>query len=450
MNTSSLLLPVLALGAALAARAQGPAPAPLPDPLDLKGAVVYALDHNYAILQAREQVRAQEGLVLQAQAPGIPNVTGNGNYQRNAATEPGSFVPTTTAWQAQLRVTQTLFAGGGIHAAVQGAKLNREAALADLQATVNAALLEVRTRFYAVLLAREEVRVQEQNIALIRSQLTDTQNQFRAGAVSNFEVLRAQVALANAQPDLITARNNERIAVEQLRQSLGAPVSAGGASPFPQLSGSLDVTRQDFQLDSAVAQAHLNRPELLSLSKRVEAGGKGVTTARSGYYPNLGVFAGYAWNETDLAGSTTPGLVFPSTFTGHGWLAGGQANWSIFDGRATAGRVVQAKAQLRQAKLSESQEDLSVEIEVRQAFSAWQEASDLLTATQKTVEQATEALRLADNRFKAGTATQLDVLTSQVALTQARTNAIQADYNYLVAVATLRKAMGQGDALVGG
>ncbi|HEX3730625.1 MAG TPA: TolC family protein [Opitutaceae bacterium] len=449
MKTSSLLPLALALGA-LAAHADGPAPAPLPDPLDLKGAIVYALDHNFPILQAREQVRVQEGLVLQAQAPGIPNVTGNGNYQRNAASEPGSFVPQTTAWQAQLRVTQTLFAGGGIHAAVRNAKLTREAVLADLQATVNAALLDVRTRFYAVLLAREQVRVQEQNIALIQSQLTDTQHQFQAGAVSNFEVLRAEVALANAQPDLITARNNERISVEQLRQSLGAPGSLGGGAPFPALSGNLDVTRQDFDLENAVAQAHQNRPELLSLTKRSDAGDQALTTARSGYYPNVGVFAGYSWSETDLAAAPTLGLPGGSSFTGHGWLAGAQGNWSIFDGRATAGRVVQAKAQLRQAKLSESQEDLAVEIEVRQAFSAWQEASDLVTATQKTVDQATEALRLADNRFKAGTATQLDVLTSQVALTQARTNAIQANYNYLVAVATLRKAMGQGDALVGG
>jgi outer membrane protein TolC len=196
--------------------------------------------------------------------------------------------------------------------------------------------------------------------------------------------------------------------------------------------------------------AHQNRPELASLAKRSEAGDQALTTARAGYYPNVGVFAGYSWSESDLAAAPTIGLPFASSFTGHGWLAGAQGNWSIFDGRATAGRVVQAKAKLREAKLSESQEDLSVEIEVRQAFSAWQEASDLLTATQKTVEQATEALRLADNRFKAGTATQLDVLTSQVALTQARTNAIQADYNYLVAVASLRQAMGQGDALVGG
>ena len=97
----------------------------------------------------------------------------------------------------------------------------------------------MRTKFYNVLLAREKVKVQEENVALFQRQLQDAQNQFKAGAVSNFEVLRAQVALANAQPDLIAARNNFRIAIEQLRQSLGvqptpcsaAPVSRSGRHP---------------------------------------------------------------------------------------------------------------------------------------------------------------------------------------------------------------------------
>ena len=73
-----------------------------------------------------------------------------------------------------------------------------------------------------------------------------------------------------------------------------------------------------------------------------------------------------------------------------------------------------------------------------------------MAASRQTVEQAEEALRLANTRFAAGTATQLDVLNSQVSLTQARTNELQANYTYLVAVAALRDAMGFGDALAGG
>jgi outer membrane protein TolC len=438
MKNSVPLLLALSLVSASAAPAEQPAP---PDPLDLKGAIAYALDHNYAILQAREQIRQQEGVIYQVQAAGIPNVSAVGGYQRNSPDISASYPQENSDWDVELKATQTLFAGGGIQASVHSAKLVRDAAAYDLQTTIDAALLDVRTKFYGVLLSREKVRVQEENIQLFQGQLKDSTSQFHAGSVSNFEVLRARVSLANAQPDLITARNDYRIAVDQLRQSLGAPVGSRlGAPAFPEVRGTLDYAPQNYELEAALASAHEHRPELLRLDKLADAGEESVTGARSTYYPNVGLYGGYEWGGAGLAQG--------GSFNGNGWLVGVQSSWSIFDGRLTAGKVIQAKSQLRQARLSRAQEDLAVDTEVRQALSSWEEAQELVTASQQTVEEAAEALRLANNRFKAGSATQLDVLTSQVALTQARTNQIQANYNYLVAVATMRKAMGLADALV--
>lgn len=439
-------LVVLALAAATAASA-----ADLPSPLDLKGAVTYALDHNYAILQARQQVKIEEGIILQVSSPTLPNVNAAGQYQLNQARVSQTFPQSTDTWQVQLKATQTVFAGGGVIAGVRAAHLNREAAIADLQGTINAALLDVREKFYNVLLTKEKVGVQEDNVKLFQRQLNDVTNQFNAGAVSNFEVLRAKVSLANAQPDLITARNDYRISLEQLRQSLGVPAAPGGASPLPDVTGSLDYQEEHFDLDSALADAHQHRPELSSLTKREKAGEQSVKQARAGYLPTVSAFGTYAWSGAGGYTENPAALAFigiPNNSSVNGWFLGLQSNWAIFDGRATQGKVRQAKAQLEQAKLSEASEDLSIDVEVRQAFSGLQESQELVGATKQTVEQAAEALRLANDRFHVGSATQLDVLTSQVALTQAKTNQVQANYNYLVAVAALRKAIGQTDAVV--
>ncbi len=277
---------------------------------------------------------------------------------------------------------------------------------------------------------------------LSKRQLQDTGNQFQAGTVSNFEVLRARVALANAQPDLITARNDYRIAVEQLRQSLGAPSGPQAEGSSLEAEGTLDLEREDFGLDASLTAAHEHRPELLTLAKQEEAAGKAVRVAQSTYYPNLSAFGGYEYGGVGLPGG--------ASFSSNGWLFGVQSSWAIFDGRATGGKVRQARSLLEQARLQRSQEELAIDVEVRQAFSSWQEAAELVAASRQTVEQAEEALRLANTRFAAGTATQLDVLNSQVSLTQARTNELQANYTYLVAVAALRDAMGFGDALAGG
>ncbi len=445
------IFPVFA-AAILAAAPFGATASELPSPLDLHSAIVYALDHNFAIRQAREQVRLEEGIILQVSGQEYPNLGATGAYTRNAPAVSQSFPQSRDTWAVQVKATQVVFAGGGVRAGVRAARLTREAALEDLQTTINTALLEVRTRFYNVLLTREKVRVQEENIRLFQRQLSDVQNQFQAGSVSNFEVLRARVALANAQPDLITARNDNRIAQEQLRQALGLPAGPGGASPLPEVAGSLDFSSERYELANLLDTARDHRPELSGLHKRALAGEQSIVQARAGYLPNVSIFGTYEWQG---AGGyvTSPGALsafgITSGGTIHGWLFGAQSTWAIFDGRATEGRVRQARALLEQARLSEASQELAIDVEVRQAFSLFQQAHELVDASRQTVEQATEALRLASERFHVGSATQLDVLTSQVALTQAKTNEVQANYNYLVAVASLRKAVGLTDAVVG-
>ena len=167
-----------------------------------------------------------------------------------------------------------------------------------------------------------------------------------------------------------------------------------------------------------------------------------MTTARSGFYPSVQAFGAYEWN-----GETFSNPAYGSP-TANGWLFGLQSTWYIFDGRATDGKVRQAKSQLENARLSRASEELEVDLEVRQALSALQEAAELVTASRQTIDQAAEALRLADARFHAGSATQLDVLTSQVSLTQSKTDQLTANYNYLVALANVRKAIGLSDAAV--
>ncbi len=412
--------------------------AELPSPLDLRGAIGYALDHNYSIQQSRETIRLQEGVIVQVRSQEIPNVSAQGQYQKNDASISELYPPSTSLWSVELKATQTLYAGGGVQSSIKNAKLARDAAAFDLQTTIDTALLDVRTKFYNVLLAREKIRVEEENVKLYEHQLEDTKNQFATGTVSNFEVLRAKVFLANAQPNLITARNGYRIAVEQLRQSLGTPAAAG----FPEVVGDLTFEPESFDSETAVASAHGHRPELRKLGKLQDAAGETVTTARSTFYPNLQAFGGYQWEGFTFANSSL------GSINTNGWLFGLQSTWAIFDGRATDGRVRQAKSQLEQARLATASEELEIDVEVRQAMSSFQEAGELVTASKQTIDQAAEALRLADAKFHAGSATQLDVLTSQVSLTQAKTDQLTANYNYLVALANVRKAIGLSDALV--
>ncbi len=431
---------LLPLALALAPlRAQPAAPA-LPATIDLRAAVAFALENNFDVRQARERIKQQEGVIVEVSAREIPNVAASGSFQLNDSDIGTSFPASDRAWQINLTASQVLYAGGGVRSAVRSSTLTRDAALLDLKAVINLALLQVRTSFYGVLLAREQIKVQESNLQLLQEQLKTTTDRFDAGTVSSFEKLRAEVAVANAKVPLITANNNYRLAIESLRQGLG--LIQGQAETLrsgPEFVGTLDYTPSIFDLAALFSAARANRPELERLAKLEEAGEASITTARSGARPTVSAFGGWALRKgaTDDFGDSN-----------NGWLLGVQSQWNIFDGRATAGRVTQARSRLEQTRLSHTEAQLAVEVEVRTAYSRWQEATELAGASQRVVEQATEAVRLANARYGAGTSTQLDVLQAQVDLTTARSNQIQAYYAYNVAVASLRRATGQADEFV--
>ena len=429
----------LALG--LAPLSAQPSPQfPVPPQLDLKGAMGFAIENNFAIRQAKERIRQQDGVVVEVSARQIPTVAANASYQQNDRDISGGFPASDRAWAINLTASQVLYAGGGVKASVRSSQLIRESAVLDLQATINDALLLVRTNYYAVLLAREKITVQEKNLELLQEQLKTATDRFNAGTISSFERLRAEVAVANAKFPLITARNDFRLAVESLRQSLGFTTNLPDQiDKLPVFLGTLEFSPTTFDLVAALEASRAKRPELQRLAKLAASREQTITVAGANALPQVSAFGGW-----ELRKGT--GNAFRESHDG--WRIGVQSQWNIFDGRATAGRVAQARSVLEQTKLSLAEFQLAADVEVRRAFSQWQQAVELADASKKVVAQADEAVRLATARYNAGTATQLDVLSAQVDLTTARTNQLQAYYTYNVAVASLRKAMGQPDEFV--
>lgn len=410
----------------------------VPAKLDLEYALAFAIDNNFPIRQAKERIRQQEGVLLEIRSAQIPNVTASGGYQRNAVEI--SQNGRDQAWAFDITARQVLFSGGGVTASVKGQQLQLEAAVLEFQSVINDALLDVRVRFFTVLVNREKITVQEKNVELLQRQLQDVKNRFDAGTVSNFEVLRAEVALANAQPALITARNDYRLAIEELRRSLGfVTATEPNVTKIPEFLGTLEFQPASFELRSALATARAQRPDLLRLEKLESSAEQGVFASRASYYPNVSLFGSYDWRQSPTTIPTKSSL--------DGWTIGLQSQWAVFDGRATAGRVAQARSLLEQAKLSLAETQLSVDVDVRRAISTFQQASELAEASKKVIEEAEESVRLANARFGAGTATQLDVLQSQTDLTTARLNQLQAYYSYNVAVASVRRAIGLPDEL---
>ncbi len=411
---------------------------PIPDTLDLPTALAYALENNFSIRQAQQRIREQEGLVVEIRSRALPNVSVEADYfQLDPGLSEnfgGLFDRSRENWNIALRVRQALYKGGAMKASLRLQELVEEAVLYDLKATINLAVLDVKIRFYDVLLARERIAVQEENVKLLEEQIEDARNRLEAGTVSQFEVLRATVERANAQPELIRARNDFRIAVEELRKSLGFAGIPEDLESVPEFDGSLKFEPIDLELRTALEIAKLNRPELRQLELVAEAREQGIVIERAEKRPEVDLVGSYQINKSAISNRFSNAL--------EGWALGVQSSWAIWDGKEMDGRILQAQSRLEQARLDLGEATLEVEVEVRRAFHDLQEAVELAKASSLTIDQAFESLRLANERYATGGGTQLDVLQSQVALTESRLNQVEALHSYKVAEAVLAKALG--------
>ena len=460
MKTTKLLFPLWFLGfvATLNAPAQNAtpdtnAPAWVTRPLSLVDSLNLALSQNATILKAKSDLQANYGVVIQTRAIALPQVVASGQYKNTERSAIESFpVPGISAlpdqnWNAGIQVVQSIYQGGKLIAAIRAARLIKQQSLLQYQTVVDDTLLNTRLAYYDVLLAAQQIVVHEASVNLLAQELEDQQSRYNAGTVPHFNVLRAEVAVANERPILIQARNNYRIAKNNLANLLGYNLPREIWDNIPlNLTDTLDATPYQIDLPEALQQALNNRPELAALRKTEELQYLNITDASAGYKPNLQLFAGYNWLNRQF-GTPPPGSTTPAPTPGinqylDGWNAGAQMSWNIFDGLLTHGKVVQAKALYERSKTAVDEEVRNVELEVRTTYSDFLEAQEVLES-QKTVQaEAEESLREANARADAGSGTQLDVLDAENSLTQARSTQVQALHDYDAARARFERAIG--------
>ncbi|HEV2692824.1 MAG TPA: TolC family protein [Verrucomicrobiae bacterium] len=416
-------------------------PAWLSRPLSLADALNTALIQNATILKAQNDFEASQGQVITIRAVALPTISATGQYGDEQSSLVQNFPGATNGqphqnWSTGIKISQTIYDGGKSIAALRSANVTKKQATAIFQTAVADTLLQVRLAYYNVLLAEQQITVNEASVKLLQKELEDQQHRLDAGTVPKFNVLRAEVAVANQRPALIQARNSYRIAKNNLANLLGYNLPREIWEDIPlNLTDGFDTTPLQVNLPDAIQEALQKRTELESLRRTVDLQKLNVVSARSGYQPNVSVFAGYAWQSSEF--SEQLGDHF------NGWDAGAQLDWNIFDGAATYGRVKTAKAQLQKSKTDLADQQRQIELGVRTAYSDLVQARETLESQEKVQEEADEALREANARSDAGTGTQLDVLDAETSLTQSRTTQITAQHDYAAARANFDRAIGK-------
>jgi outer membrane protein TolC len=405
----------------------------------LNEAILTALQQNPDILRARQEIERTKGLFIEMRAAALPQVHATSLWQdidphlgRISSVE-GGLSANERSWNVDVVVRQVIFSGGRVPSQIRSADFQRDSSYYAFRNAIDQVVATVRQQFYLVLLDRALIGVQEESVRLLQSQLQDQQNRFEAGTVPRFNVLQAQVALSNQLPQLITARNNYTISQLQLAKTLGLDFDPRrGDRPPLEAVGELVYVPREMPVTQAIALAKQNRPFIKQQKAVVLSNQAQIGVARSDYFPHINADAGAEFRSSPLRADISEAR--------SGYIIEATGDWAVWDMGATYGRVKQAKAILEQSKVTLDDNVRQVELEVQQAFANILQGRELVKATEKSVEQAAEALRLASARLDAGAGTQLEVLDARTQLTTAQSNRLQALYTYNSAVAEFDRA----------
>lgn len=413
-----------------------------PTTLSYEQAVRLAIENNLATLRAHERRNEARGQQEQARAPLLPNVSGVA-YQANLTMnlvalgfQPGTFPGISQTFlgpfknfDARLLLRQTVFDLSAIRnyqsgkAGVRVAELSEALAREEVASRTGLSYLETLRADRAVVAAQANVELAQALLQLARDQRN-------AGVATGVDVIRAQTRLAEQQTGLAQAQTDSEQARLNLQRLIGLPLGSAMT-----LTDQLRFVEDPLpSVDTAVAQAAQDRREIQVAEEENRVSQLEVQSARAEHLPSLEVVGDYG-----SSGITPGSFDLPTRRVAL------QLNVPIFNGGLTQGRVTAAASRQRQTELSLANIRGQVEEDVRLALTTLRTAAVQVRAADESVTLAQRELEMARDRFRAGVADNLEVITAQTSLANARVSQVTALAQHNAARLNLAAALGRAE-----
>jgi outer membrane protein TolC len=323
------------------------------------------------------------------------------------------------------------YSGGRLEQLERAAHAERSAAGGDLAAVTADLRLEITRAFWALVTAREAEQVLARSLESIGSYVNDLRVRLDQGLIPPNELLSAQAQQSRERVAAIEATNARQIADADLQRLLG---SGGAIEPVASLEPSRGVAAN---VERLIARAIAQRPERRALTDRAEAAARRSEAAKAGLRPQLTFAGGYDYARPNPH-------IFPRVGRWEdSWDLSVNASWTLWDGGRTRSERAEAAANARAAQARIADFDQQVTFEVRQRQLELDSSRAAIDAATDGLRAAVEAQRVLAERFKAGVATNTEVLDAQTAVLQAELDRTRALANARLAEARLARAIGQ-------
>jgi outer membrane protein TolC len=412
-----------------------------PISLSLHESISIALKNNRQILITQEGKNRAKGQLKEANAQLYPWLTANASYRRIdevtkfSADGLSITIGALNNYRTELSLQQPLYTGGRIHSGIKLAQLGIQYTDEDFRNAEESVIFLTTKAYYDILLAREMMETDRRSLEVTQAHLDDVTKKHTRGVVSNYDLLRAKVQVANINALYLKSVNSLHLARTYFINILGLPLEQD--EDHLELTDKFVYEPTEAQIEEKVlTEAFQNRSDIAQVRLRVEMQKQNLALARAEAGPTLALFGNWGGEQPSQK-------VFGEDVWKDYWSTGATLSLPLFEGWRIKGRVIQEKSVLRQAQLSQRDIEEKVRLEVRQSLLNLKDAEELVKSQQENVKQAEEGLRLAQLGYEQGVYTQLEVMDAQMALDSARKNMAEALYAHMLAKVMLRKAMGK-------
>lgn len=418
------LLTLLLAGTALAA---GPS-APATMDLTLDQAVQLALTNNPSGKIAVFDYEAAKGALTAARSFRWPTISATHRDSRTLSA-PSKVEPNPTAtdnYSNSVSLSWILWSGNKIESQISQAKLSLDSSQWGIAAARQLLKYNATDAYFKFMGARDAVKLAQESVVRLERYLQDVKLQFDVGVVAKVDVLRSEVELAKAKQTLIEAQNLYDLAMANLNNVMGLPLTTE-----LRVKGDLSYSKFEQDLAACVDLALRQRPEIFQYTDAAKSAQEGITVARAGYLPSVSATYTNGWYNTNFPGGNN-----------YNWTVYLSTSWTFLDSGLTAGNVKKAVETYHKAQEQLRQTIDSVQLDVRSTYLNMKSAEQSIQTSSAAVGLAEEDYGIKVIRYQAGVGTNLDVLDAQVALTTAKNNYLKAMYDYNIYRSKLDKSMG--------
>jgi outer membrane protein len=432
-----LLLSIACCAATGAARAAEPEKSVL----TLDEALRLARVNHPQLHAARAQTEVSTAKVAEAKAPLLPQVSGSASYQegtynqaptpgvtQSAFSSSGTSFDTRAYYSAGVTASELLYDFGQTTGKWNSSKATLRSQEENERNFAVQVAFNLRSAYFTAAAARALVKVAEDTLRNQQAHLKQTQGFVEAGTHPEIDLAQARTDYANAKVQLINAQVAYDTDKALLNQAMGVERETDYEVADPPAD---PVPGEDTATDALLPVALKARPDLLSLARQIDAQELTTKSIKGSYAPSLGFSAGLTDQGYELGT-----LVW-------NWTAKLSLNWQIFGGGITDAQMREARANTAVLRAQYDLQHQQVRADVEQARLAVRAAKAAIDATHEAAVNARVRLGLAEGRYRAGIGSMIELGDSQVAVTTANGQEVQAVFNLAIARAKLVQALGQ-------